>query len=124
MKTTVLCLLLINFWSYLVGTLPCKSIAKLHETVLLRKYQTNSKESAAKSLTWLLTKDDAISYVMHAGSCDEASQLVKIHRKRKSKGKKIVESDITNAIIEHQKFVKEVVLGLSLGNGEFLISVM
>ena len=104
--------------------LPSKSMAKLRETVLIRKHQTRDNESAVKTLVRLLTEDDTISYASCTGSYDEAKQLVKVRKKRKSKGKKFNNELNNNISLEHENFVKDVVLGLSLRNREFLISVM
>ena len=71
----------------------------------------------------LLDKDESISYVCYTGSYNEAKKLVKVHRKSKKKGN-MIDAAETNVSAAHEKFAKEVVLGLSLGNGEFLINVM
>ena len=72
----------------------------------------------------MLTEEETMPFVCHAGSCDEAHKLVRVRRKRQSKGKIMTIEQKNNMSEEHKRFVTEIVLGLSLGNGEFLINVM
>lgn len=104
--------------------LPRNSLAKLREAVLMRKYQTNGSETTAETLIRLLNNDDNISCVCCTGSYDEAKQLVKVNKKRKSRGKNITNDQKKNISNQHERFVKEVILGLQINNCEFLISVM
>ena len=49
---------------------------------------------------------------------------MRVRRKRQSKVKYLTIEEKNNISEEHKRFVIELVLGLSLGNGEFLINVM
>ena len=69
------------------GKLPQKSIAKLRDAVLMRKHDSNATETTAETLTRTLTEDETMSFVCHTGSYDEAQKLVRVRRKRQSKGK-------------------------------------
>ena len=101
-----------------------KSITKLREIVLVRKHNVISDESNAKTLIRLSSDDDRMPCESFIGSYNEATKLVRVCRKLKSKGNKLLIDDKNNLESEYQRFVKEVVLGLSLGNGEFLINTM
>ena len=65
-----------------------------------------------------------MSFVCFTGSYDETKQLVKVRRKYKKKGAPIQTDLKTNLSEGHENYVKEVVIGLSLGKGEFVICVM
>ena len=68
------------------GKFPQKSMSKLRETVLMRKYKSSSAESVAETLMRVLSEDDTTSFVFHTGSYNKAQQLVRVRRKCKSKG--------------------------------------
>ena len=106
------------------GKLPQKSIAKSRDAVLMRKCVSNATETTAETLMRTLTEDETMSFVCHTGSCDEAKKLVRVRRKRQSKGQNMTIEEKNNISEEHKTFVTEIVLGLSLGNGEFLTNVM
>ena len=50
--------------------------------------------------------------------------LVKVRREHKKKGVPIQTDIKTNLSEDHEKHVKEVALGLSLGKGEFMLCAM
>ena len=79
------------------GKLPQKSIAKLRDAVLMRKYNSNATETTAETLIRMLIEDETMSFICHAGSYDEAKKLVRVRRKRQSKGKNMtIEEKITS----------------------------
>ena len=106
------------------GKLSRKSISKLRETVLIRRYDSNLNESTAETLIRLLNEDESITHLSCAGSYDQAQQLVRVRKKRKSKGNKVDQEGNCNVSNDHKRFVKEIILGLSLGNNKFLINAM
>ena len=83
-----------------------------------------SDESNAETLIRLLSEHDTMSCVLCTRRCDESTKLVRARRKRKRKVNKLLIDEKHNLESEHQRFVKDVVLGLSIGNGEFLIRTM
>ena len=99
------------------------SVAKLRQTVLMRKHSSQHNESTAETLTRVISDDPNVSFVCCAGSYDEANQLVKVCRKRKKKGKSTKTDEKRGMPHDHAQCVKEIVLGVSLGNGEFLLNV-
>ena len=82
----------------------------------MKKYKSSSTESTACTLTRILSEDETMSFVRHAGSYDEAQQLVRVRRKRKSKGKNMTIEDKKNLSKDHKRFVTEIVLGLEMEN--------
>ena len=89
----------------------------------MRKFQSGVHESTAETLMHILDNDDAQSCVCCAGSYDEAKQLVRVRRKRKSRSTKPTVEDKKCSEKEHEAHVMDIVNALSLGNGEFLIAI-
>ena len=54
--------------------------------MLTRDHKSSSTDSTAETLTRMPSEDETMSFVCHAGSHDDAQQLMRVHRKRKSKG--------------------------------------
>ena len=72
----------------------------------------------------LLTDDPDVTFLCYTSSYDIAKKLVRVRRKRKKKGLPMKTDNKIDISIEHAQYVKEIVLGLSLGNGEFLLNAM
>ena len=106
------------------GRLPPNSMAKLRQCVLMRKFKSTSSETTAEILLRLLEEDEEMSCVTCTGSFDEATDLVKIRKKRRKSDKT---EDVTSTVVhdsEAKSCIKSVTLGLSLGGGEFLLAIM
>ena len=64
-------------------------MSKLRQMVLTRKYIATSDESNAEKLIRLLSDDETISFFLQTGSHDEATQLMRVRKKHKSKVKNV-----------------------------------
>ena len=65
------------------GRLPPNSMAKLRVRILMQKINCDVSETTAETLLRHLEEDDDMIFMSHTRSYDEASNLVKIHKKRK-----------------------------------------
>ena len=63
-------------------------MAKLRTCVLIQKFNCDGSETTDENLHLLLEEDDAMLHMSYTGSYDEASNLVKKHKKRKKSSKK------------------------------------
>ena len=71
------------------GIIPPNSMDKSRACVLMQKLSCDELETTAETLLRLLEDSDDMLFVICTGSFDEASNLVKIHKKRKNPLKKL-----------------------------------
>ena len=90
----------------------------------MREHSSQNNESTTETLMRMISDDPKVTFVCHAGSCDEAIKLVKARRKHKKKGESIKTDEKRDMPHDRAQYAKEIVLGSSLGNGEFLLNVM
>ena len=104
--------------------LPAQSINKLRNVVLMRKHATSRDETTAKLLLKILSRDLNISRICRTGSYDDTKDLVTVRKQRKSKKSKCASKIEALPNGDMKTHVKSVIMGLAIGKGEFLISVM
>ena len=79
--------------------------------------------SSAQKLINKLDQTEGLEYYKLTGSYNEAKESIRISKTRKSKEGNKTTADLTSVSDEAKQHVENVIKGLSLGNGEFLIVV-
>ena len=104
------------------------SIKNLKQQVVMNKFGTNvTNLSAGQKLVMMLEDREDCDYIILTGSYDEAMDLVRVKKKRRSKtrGKETIDNEtiVKDLDQEAEDHVKNVVKGLELGNNEYLIAI-
>ena len=104
------------------------SLQRLKSQVSMSKFGTEGTDSSAgQKLVHMLEERDDCDFIMLTGSYDEATNLVRVTKKRRTKvkGKQTIhdQSTVTDLDDQAEDHVKNVVKGLDLGNNEYLIAI-
>ena len=117
---------MVDEWLSLVSgnKLSKDSIKSLRQSVMYTKHNSDgTRDTTAQKLIHNLQTTENCEYIILTGGYDEALDRVRITKPRKSKRSKEVMEDVTAIDEEMEDQVKNVVKGLALGRGQFLLAV-
>ena len=100
------------------------AVKSLRQSVMVDKHSDgNINGTTAEKFFYKLSTTDGVEYTCLTGSYDEALETVRVTKTRKSKRNGKVMENLNDVEKEAADQVKNVVQGLGLGNGEFMLAV-